>query len=159
MKIKRPILYFRGINKFLSNFYLCDVPRDGLIYPSAEHAFQAAKVLDFETKLMFSELTTPALAKKIGRKVPLRSDWNEVRIAEMYDVVMSKFNHNEDLRKKLLGTGDEIIIEGNTWHDNFWGKCFCKKCEHITGENNLGKILERVRAELRDVKTESPICY
>ena len=62
----------------------------------------------------------------------------------MYEIVKAKFEQNEDLRKRLINTGDEELIEGNTWGDKIWGKV---KGE---GQNNLGKILMRVRKELRE---------
>jgi len=49
----------------------------------------------------------------------------------------------------LLATLDAELIEGNAWHDNFWGDCFCEKCRDIEGLNVLGNILMRIREELQ----------
>ena len=69
----------------------------------------------------------------------------------MYEICKAKFLQNEDLRIRLLATGDEYLEEGTTgWHDNYWGNCECEKCKNIEGKNTLGKILMRVRKELRD---------
>lgn len=65
----------------------------------------------------------------------------------MNDLLWQKFNQ-EPFKTKLLQTGSETIIEGNWWHDNFWGICQCKKCEYIEGENNLGFLLMHIRTEL-----------
>ena len=61
----------------------------------------------------------------------------------MLNVVRAKFDQHPDLAQKLLETGDEELVEGNTWGDRYWGVCGGK------GKNMLGKILMRVREELR----------
>ena len=68
----------------------------------------------------------------------------------MYDIVKAKFSQNENLRQMLLDTNNEELIEGNWWHDNCWGDCSCERCKDIKGQNNLGKILMRVREEIRN---------
>ena len=62
----------------------------------------------------------------------------------MEDICRAKFTQNEELKKKLIDTGDATLIEGNTWNDTFWGVC------NGVGENNLGKILMKIREELKD---------
>ena len=62
----------------------------------------------------------------------------------MYEIVLAKFTQNPDLKKKLLATGDEHLEEGNTWGDTIWGTV------DGVGENRLGKILMRVRDELKN---------
>ena len=49
----------------------------------------------------------------------------------------------------LLSTGGGDLVEGNRWHDNFWGRCVCRACRRIGGANVLGTLLMQVRAELR----------
>ena len=85
----------------------------------------------------------PSSAKRKGRRVKLRNDWEEVKDQIMYEIVLNKFSQNEELRKKLIATGDEYLEEGNTWYDTYWGVCNGK------GKNKLGKILMQVREELR----------
>ena len=85
----------------------------------------------------------PSSAKRKGRRVKLRDDWEEVKDQIMYEIVLNKFSQNEELRKKLIATGDEYLEEGNTWHDTYWGVCNGK------GKNKLGKILMQVREELK----------
>lgn len=133
---------FSDEHAFLSNFHECPVEYDGKVWPSAEHAFQAAKTPDASEKRGIMNAATPGKAKRIGKRVMLRRDWNEVRLQVMYDIVRSKFSNNEDLRQKLLSTGTERLVEGNSWKDVFWGICRGK------GENHLGEILMRVREEL-----------
>lgn len=138
---------FKNKYFFLSNFYLSPVKFEGLVYPSVEHAFQAAKTLDKEERKEFAILKTPSDAKKKGRYCQLRSDWEEVKVQVMLECLRNKFK-DKTLRKMLLETGDEILVEGNTWHDNCWGSCSCEKCKDIEGKNFLGKCLMRVREEI-----------
>lgn len=133
---------FREEYYFLSNFYHVDVEYEGIKYKNTEAAFQAQKVLDDDEKLLFSELY-PREAKKLGRRVKLREDWNDVKDNYMYEICKTKFTQHEDLAKKLLETGDEELVEGNTWNDTYWGVCNGK------GKNQLGKTLMRIREELR----------
>jgi hypothetical protein len=129
---------FRKEYFYLSNFYKTPIIYEGLIYGSTESAFQAAKTLDLELREAFCKLD-PSTAKKLGRNVPLRNDWEEVKYSVMKEVVLYKFSTNSDLRRRLLDTGNALLIEGNTWNDTYWGVCNGK------GENNLGKILMEVR--------------
>ena len=143
IKVKNMINRFAGKHSFLSNFYSCKICIDGITYPSAEHAFQAMKCLDREERVRISFLNTPQEAKKAGRRVDLRSDWEDVKVDIMKSIVQSKFSDPE-LLNKLLDTGIEEIVEGNTWGDTFWG------VYKGQGENMLGKILMEVRDEARE---------
>ena len=134
---------FRGKYYFLSNFYNAKLTYEGVEYLNNESAFQSCKLKDINKRKEFSNLN-PSSAKRKGRHVQLRPDWEKVKFNIMYEIVKAKFEQNEDLRKRLINTGDEELIEGNTWGDKIWGKV---KGE---GQNNLGKILMRVRKELRE---------
>lgn len=72
----------------------------------------------------------------------LRPDWEYIRVDVMTELVRKKFSQ-EPLRSQLIATGDAELIEGNWWNDTFWGVC------NGVGENNLGKILMKVRDEIR----------
>lgn len=126
---------------FLSNFYFFPFEYDGVIYNTSENAFQAQKTLDLDLRNCFSFLM-PGEAKRQGRRLDLREDWEEIKVDVMYDIVKTKFLYKE-MKELLLSTGDAMIVEGNTWHDTFWGICNGK------GLNYLGKILMQVRSELR----------
>lgn len=136
---------------FLSNFYNCYLTYEGVVFCSTEAAFQAAKTLDISERERIARLS-PSDAKKAGRKLAIRPDWEDVKDKVMYDVCLAKFTQNDSLRLKerLFATGDEELVEGNTWHDNCWGDCSCEKCKNIKGENRLGKILMKIREELRN---------
>lgn len=135
---------FRDEYYFLSNFYECPIIYRGIRYKNNEAAFQSMKTENILERHEFSELN-PSKAKHKGRKVTLRKDWEEIKDQIMYEVVKSKFTQNDDLRLKLLSTGEEELIEGNDWNDTYWGMCSGE------GKNMLGKILMRVREEVKTV--------
>lgn len=135
---------FRGEYAFLSNFYEASINYEGVTYNNAEAAFQAQKCLTEEEKRMFSELP-PTTAKSRGRLVALRPDWDDVKVGLMEEIVYAKFSQNENLKQMLLATGNALLKEGNTWNDVFWGVSL----KTGRGQNNLGKILMRVRKKLQ----------
>lgn len=139
---------FEGEYAFLSNFYECAVAFNGILYMNSEAAFHAQKTLNEAERRKFA-LLGPSESKKLGRKIQLRDDWEQVKSEVMFEICFAKFSQNEDLKKKLLATGERELVEGNYWHDNCWGNCTCEKCRDIPGENRLGKILMKIREELR----------
>jgi ribA/ribD-fused uncharacterized protein len=136
---------FRDEYFFLSNFYPVEIKLDGIVYPNAETAFQAQKTLDDEERRKFSMLKNPVQAKRLGRKVKLRDDWEEVKLDIMTEIVSQKFLQHPHLIEMLLQTGDEELVEGNKWGDRFWGVCKGK------GENHLGKILMKIRDAYKSI--------
>lgn len=140
---------FDGKYRFLSNFYYSPITLNDITYPTVEHAFQAYKTLNINKRKQISKLRTPGEAKRAGRRVKLREDWEERKITIMYNFVKKKFSNHPHLRGMLLATGDALLIESNWWHDNFWGNCYCDKCRDNLGKNNLGKILMQIRDELK----------
>ena len=144
---------FDGEFAFLSNFY--EQPNlitdeMNIAYPTVEHYFQAAKTLDKNERKRISILDTPGKAKRAGRRVTLRSDWEEVKTDVMRRALMKKFS-DPLMKARLLETGDAELIEGNHWHDNVWGSCQCPNCQN-TGENRLGKLLMEIRKSLKEVE-------
>lgn len=134
---------FRGKYWFLSNFYESSIEDENITYPTVEHYFQAQKTLNREEKLKIAKATKPAKAKKIGRQVNLRKDWEDIKLQVMEKALRLKFQ-NPDLRKKLIATGDEELVEGNQWGDRYWGVC------NGSGKNKLGKLLMKIRKELQE---------
>jgi len=133
------IAEFQGQYRWLSNFHLTPVVYEGQVYPSSENAYQAAKTLGDRSAFLH---VTPGVSKKLGRRVKLRPDWEAVKVDVMRDVLRSKFAL-PDLAQMLLETGDQPLIEGNTWNDTFWGVCRGK------GQNRLGLLLMEIRSELK----------
>ena len=139
---------FRGKYFFLSNFYGHPVEYEGITYANNEAAFQSAKIkrgdrvenrrtYETVTRETFASLS-PNEAKRLGRSIVLREDWEDVKVKAMATIVVNKFK-DPVLRRKLLDTGDEELVEGNTWGDRYWGVCDGQ------GLNTLGKILMAVR--------------
>lgn len=140
--------FFKGYN-WLSNFYPCKIVDEfGFEYPSVENYYQASKVINIEERLEFKDIS-PSAAKDLGQKVALRSDWEEVKDEIMMNGLIQKFN-NQELREKLINTYPVNITEGNKWHDNYWGICYCENCKEkgIIGQNKLGKMLMRLREDI-----------
>ncbi|WP_206459360.1 NADAR family protein [Anaerovorax sp. IOR16] len=133
---------FRGKYYFLSNFYSAFVEYEGIVYLNNESAFQSAKVTDYNTRLKFANLD-PSSAKRKGRHIQLRHGWDDIKFDIMHEICKAKFTQNLALKSKLLATENEYLEEGNTWGDRIWGTVNGK------GQNNLGKILMRIREELK----------
>lgn len=144
---------FRGENYFLSNFYNAQVLFEGAFYNNNEAAFQAAKMKNpadrknvmFDCdgmRLAFTQMPAK-YAKRHGRRVTLRDDWENIKYDVMLAIVRDKFTRHTELKAKLLATGNEPLEEGNTWGDRTWGTV------NGVGQNLLGKILMQVRDELR----------
>jgi ribA/ribD-fused uncharacterized protein len=131
------IVSFTGENKFLSNFFPCDIGP----FPSVENAYVAAKLKGTHPILL---TCSPGKAKRYGREHELVPEWsNEVhRVNIMRQLLHVKFSH-VPLKNALLATGEVLIVEGNTWNDTFWGQCPVGN-----GKNWLGNILMEIRDEL-----------
>ena len=124
----------------MSNFHSASVEMDSVIYPTVEHAYQAAKTLDRGLRVGIRNAPTPREARRIGRSLKVRSDWIRVKDDIMLSLLRKKFG-TEDLEDRLLQTEDAELIEGNSWGDTYWGK--------VDGEglNRLGELLMQVRIE------------
>ncbi len=136
---------FQGDYRFLSNFYPSPFEYEGKQWPTVEHAFQAMKSLSVDEQETIRNLSTPAEAKKAGKQVNLRTDWEDVKIPLMRSLVYQKFLQNEDLKNKLLETEDAILEEGNNVNDRIWGICPPNSGD---GQNKLGKILMEIRSKI-----------
>lgn len=138
------VLGFQKEHRFLSNFHPSPLRWDGLEYPCGENAFQAAKSLDPEVRKTFQTMT-PGEAKRAGRKLALRPDWETAKNQIMLEITRAKFNHpaNWTLRERLIATGIKKLEERNSWGDRIWGTDMNGK-----GQNRLGKILMEVRQEI-----------
>ena len=132
---------FSGEHAFLSNFFPAEVAHNNITFRTVEHAFQAAKTLDPDEMRKIAAADTPGKAKRLGRTVTLRPNWNIIRVGVMEELVRQKFA-NPALATLLVATGDEELVEGNNHGDAFWGVYRGK------GDNWLGKILMKVRSEI-----------
>jgi ribA/ribD-fused uncharacterized protein len=150
----RVIDAFKDEFAFLSNFCPVTVRYPDydspitLTFPSVEHAYQACKTYDQEKRMWVRDAPTASDAKKRGQSLPLRAGWNaQTRLSIMAGLLRQKFSQ-EPFRSQLLATGPDELIEGNTWHDQFWGDC---RCDHHRGQggiNALGDLLMKIRSEI-----------
>lgn len=135
------ILGFFDNYRFMSNFVPVRVQLGGIWYSSVEHAYQAAKTLDKDERILVQRAKTAGQAKKLGQLVTKRADWDEVKDEVMRDLLIQKFSQ-PPFMGQLLATGDAYLEETNTWNDTYWGICKGK------GKNMLGQLLMEIRADL-----------
>lgn len=134
------ILEFQGEYRFLSNFWLCSIKIGELTFPSAEHAYQAAKSLNpRDWNLIISHPQSPKYAKFLGSMIKLRPDWEEIKLDVMRAITEAKYDQNPELKLRLLATSGRELVQGNHWGDTFWGVCLG------IGQNHLGRILMEYR--------------
>lgn len=134
---------FEGEYEFLSNFATCSIYWGDHYVATVEHAYQAAKATAEGDCLKIIRCKTPGEAKRMGRTIACRPDWDTIKLEVMEILLRRKFT-KPIFRDKLLATGTEELVEGNTWGDTFWGVC------RGQGENHLGKLLMKIRSELRN---------
>lgn len=139
---------FSGGLAFLSSFSEHPVYYDGFVFPTLENAYQAAKTTDRNQRAAFVGLT-PGQAKRAGRNLELRRDWEDRKLPIMRFLLANKFTINAHLAPELAYTGDMLLVETNTWHDNEWGDCRCGRdaCA-APGKNLLGISLMQLRSYL-----------
>lgn len=135
-----------GFNKknnseFLSNFYPSTISFEGGLYPTVEHAYQASKSLNLDTRSLIKKAKSPYEAKKLGKSIIAREGWDDLKVDTMRFLINEKFK-NPFLRYMLLLTDGYNLINENKWNDKFWGMT------NGIGQNWLGKILEEVRSQI-----------
>jgi len=135
------ITSFQGEYRFLSNFHPSTITIKGQVYPTVEHAYQAGKALYRDEREMIQQAISPGQAKRLGKIVIRKPDFEERKLKYMEKCLREKFK-DPRLARLLLNTGSQNLIEGNTWGDRFWGVC------HGKGENHLGRLLMKIREEL-----------
>lgn len=141
--IRTPVTEFTGDYFFLSNFYPCRLRWNGIDnWQTVENAYQAAKLKNFEHGYLRFIGVPPGVAKKRGRVVELRDDWESVKLSIMRDLLLRKFTQNPELKEMLLETAPSHLEEGNTWKDRYWGVCPPNSGK---GSNHLGKLLMDIR--------------
>jgi N-glycosidase YbiA len=131
---------FTGKYRFLSNFYPSPINHGGVLYPTVEHAYNANKTLDWDVAIRVSQCKSAGAAKRMGRTIRLRHDWEQVKLNVMEDLVRLKFA-NFDLFNLLKATCPHELQEGNWWGDTYWGTVAG------SGHNHLGKILMKIRGD------------
>jgi len=137
-------------DEVFSNFVPSKVVLDGVIYPTVEHAYQAAKTELVFQRAMIVQAETPGKAKKLGKHVTLRKDWEAIKYSIMLDLLKQKFDKYGKYTEVLLSTGDEPIAEGaEKWDDREWGLG-----SDGSGKNLLGRALVEVREWIKKQKSK-----
>ena len=128
-----------------SNFTSFPFVLDGVQWPTSEHYFQAQKFDDDAYREKIRTTKSPMIAARLGRsrRVPIRPDWESVKVDVMRKAVEAKINAHEELKELLLSTGNEELIE-DAARDSFWG-CGADG----SGQNWLGRILMELREQLK----------
>jgi ribA/ribD-fused uncharacterized protein len=145
------ITMFKDEFSFLSNFAYINIIVKDKLWKTSEHMYMACKTNDPVQQEQIRLAATPGKAKYLGRSVTLRSDWNDIKDRTMLRILRLKFTKNLEMGKLLLATGNTKLVEGNYWHDNYWGACNCPKCACKPKLNTLGKLLMQVRYDLLTV--------
>lgn len=135
---------FNGEYRWLSNFWPVLIKVEGITYHHVEGAYMAMKTTSIEERRDIALMVNPGMAKRAGKQVTLRPNWDKMKVRVMYNLLKLKFAPGSDLASKLLATEDILLVEGNNWNDTFWGVC------RGQGQNRLGLLLMRVRNELKE---------
>ena len=151
---------FQGDKRYLSNMYPAEIYMDpslsqmfpmftfdNYIYTASENLYQALKSNLFQHRKLFAEVGAK-YSKNLGKKLEIRSDWEDVKIEAMRLCLMLKFDQHPDLAEKLIATRDEYLEERNDWNDTYWGTYLGE------GENHLGKLLMEIRTLLQNIEKE-----
>ena len=133
-------------NAFLSNWYPASIFLKEKIWPSSEHYYQAQKLAGTQNEELCRRMESPRLAFEFTRRpeIPVRKDWEDIKVDVMRDAVHAKFTQNPELKEMLLATNDLEIVE-NSPNDNFWGIG-----EDGNGKNMLGILLMETREKLKE---------
>lgn len=139
------IPYYENSYFALNNFSAHTIKYNGIFYPTAEHAFHGAKFDDEKIKEEIRNTTSPLEAFELGKKYKLlrKTNWNEIKVNILYEILKEKVKQHEEVKKVLLSTNEEEIVEDNP-NDDFWGNG-----KDGSGQNQTGKILMKIRVELK----------
>lgn len=138
---------FQGEYRFLSNFWPSKMFLRNEVWLTVEHYYQAMKATNEKDRALIRNAGTPGKAKRLSRTIALRKDWDDIKDKVMAEALNGKFKI-KDLAAKLDATKPHLLVEGNMWHDNYWGSCGCVKCVNKEKLNKLGNMLMYIRSKL-----------
>lgn len=132
----------------LSNFSAFRLRWEGFSFDTSEAAYHWEKFPDHPglqdaVRLALSAHEAFKIATSPQAKEYRRRDWDDVKVGIMRRILRAKADQHEYVRRKLLATGDRLLVE-NSWRDDFWGWG-----PNGDGKNMLGRLWMEVRAELR----------
>lgn len=136
-----------------SNLYRRPVELDGVVYPTAEHAYQAGKARKPAVREWLMSAPSPALLAMAAHGLyywDITPGWSTTKFDRMRRVLLAKFSQHEDLKQLLLSTGNARLVESATVDNEvnrLWGEV------NGVGRNMLGTLLMEVREQLRRMQT------
>ena len=141
---KNEIFFYEQEFYPFSNFSSFKLHWKGYDWMTSEHAYHSEKFEDAGVleKLKSTRSAHEAMELAYANKDTCRSDWNNVKLKIMKDILRAKVEQHPYIKKKLLDSGDKKLIE-NSWRDAYWGWG-----DHGDGENHLGRLWMEVRGEM-----------
>lgn len=139
-----------------SNLYRIPVELDGVVYPTAEHAYQAGKARKAAVREWLMSAPSPALLAMAAHGLyywDITPGWSTNKFDRMRRVLAAKFSQHEDLKELLLSTGNSRLVESATIDNEvnrLWGEV------NGVGRNMLGNLLMEVREQLNAQRTTTP---
>lgn len=142
------IFFYEQEFYIFSNFSAFKLEWKGYDWMTSEHAYHAEKFDDLEVIKELKEARSAHDSHKVAKmhKDKYRSNWGDVKLGIMKQILHEKVRQHPYIKKKLLESGDKELIE-NSWRDDFWGWGPNKD-----GANHLGKLWMEVRKEVRSGK-------
>ncbi|BFU24632.1 protein T24A6.7, putative [Entamoeba histolytica HM-3:IMSS] len=139
----------------LGNWYPSEFDYDGIHYYFCEQFLMGCKAKLFGDDQIFKlilDSRNPYEMKKLGKKVKgfNQEVWDEYKAAVMFEGGLAKFTQNPQLRRFLMETGDDILVEASKF-DAVWGIKMEESDERANdphqwcGENILGFTLMSIR--------------
>lgn len=130
---------------YLANYSNHSFNKNGVFYKTVEHYYQSEKFADEKIKKEILNAKTPKIASNIGRdrNNPRKDNFKNIKLDVMYEGILEKFRQNREIACKLIETRNQEIIEA-TIDEYYWGIG-----KNKTGQNNIGKILVRVREQIK----------
>jgi len=146
----------------LSQWHLSNFVIDGQEYTSAEQYMMASKARVFNDNDSLERILStndPREIKKIGRKVSGYTEerWGSLKSSIVQIGNLNKFSQNSDLKRYLLSTGEDILVEASPY-DKIWGIGLSLNNDLISdprawkGQNLLGFALMKVRSALKIIE-------
>lgn len=157
IELVKEIHFYRASEKpygVFSNLYKRELVMDEVVYPTAEHAYQAGKPRKDSVREWILSAPSPALVAMAAHGLytwDINADWAKIKFDRMKRVLLCKFNQSEDFKSLLLSTSNSRLVESATVDNavnRLWGEVKGK------GQNKLGELLMEVRQELIKIELE-----